>query len=112
MCGHQRIAERLAKPDEMFFRAKEPVMPRTRTSGRPDAFLLSAAAFVTVLALRPDGAFLRAQSQPSLPARFDSYLKAHVKLTADEYKLLVSGQPVTQLLETDPEKEVAIFGAV
>ena len=87
-------------------------MPRTRTSGRPDAFLLSAAALVTVLALRPDGAFLRAESQPSLPARFDSYVKAHVKLTADEYKLLVSGQPVTQLLETDPAKEVAIFGAV
>jgi hypothetical protein len=74
--------------------------------------LLSAAGLIAVLALRPDGASLRAQSQPSLPARFDSYLKAHVKLTADKHKELLAGQPVTQLLETDPAKEVAIFGAV
>ena len=60
----------------------------------------------------PDGRSLQAQGQPSLPARFDSYIKAHVKLTADEYTQLLAGQPVTQLLETDPAKEVAIFGAV
>lgn len=86
--------------------------PRTCFNAGPDVFLLSAAAFVTLLALRLDGASLRAQSEPSLPARFDSYVKAHVKLSADEYKRLIAGQPVTQPLETDPAKEVAIFGAV
>ena len=65
-----------------------------------------------IFAVRPDGKSLRAQGQPSLPARFDSYIKAHVKLTADEYTQLLAGQPVTQHLETDPAKEVAIFGAV
>ncbi len=55
---------------------------------------------------------LWALGQPSLPARFDSYIKAHVQLTADQHKQLLAGQPVTQLLPTDPAKEVAIFGAV
>src|SRR6478672_5485890 len=85
--------------------------PRTRLNAGPHVFQLSVAVLVAALALRPDGS-LRAQGQPSLPARFDSYIKAHVKLTADEYTQLLAGQPVTQLLETDPAKEVAIFGAV
>ena len=74
--------------------------------------LRSVALLVAVLGLSPDGTSLRAQVQPSLPARFDSYIKAHVKLTADQHKQLLAGQPVTQLLPTDPAKEVAIFGAV
>ena len=86
--------------------------PRTRYDRGPDVRLLSAVAFIAVLVLRPDGAALRAQSQPALPARFDSYVKAHVKLTSDQHRQLLAGQPVTQLLETDPAKEVAIFGAV
>ena len=86
--------------------------PCTRFRAGPHVLLLSVAGLVAVLALRPDGRSLQAQGQPSLPARFDSYIKAHVKLTADEYKQLLAGQPVTQLLETDPAKEVAIFGAV
>ena len=69
--------------------------------------LLSLVGLVVILALTPE-----AQSQPSLPARFDSYINAHVKLTADKRKQLLAGQPVTQYLETDPAKEVAIFGAV
>ena len=85
--------------------------PRTRLNAGPHVFQLSVAVLVAALALRPDG-FLLAQGQPSLPARFDSYIKAHVKLTADEYTQLLAGQPVTQLLDTDPAKEVAIFGAV
>ena len=38
--------------------------------------------------------------------------KAYVKLTPEEQKRLLTGEPVTQLLESDPAKEVAIFGAV
>ena len=47
-----------------------------------------------------------------MPERLDSYIKAYVKLTAEEEKRLLAGEPVTQLLDTDPAKEVAIFGAV
>src|SRR5262249_137087 len=50
--------------------------------------------------------------QPSLPARLDSYIKTDVKLTPQETAQLLAGQPVSRLLETDPSKEVAIFGAV
>jgi hypothetical protein len=74
--------------------------------------LPSVAGLVAVLALRPDGASLRPQGPPSLPAQLDSYVKAHVKLTAGKHKQLLAGQPVTQHLDTDPAKEVAIFGAV
>ena len=86
--------------------------PWARLNAGPHVLLLSVAGLVAVLALRADGMSLRAQGQPPLPARFASYLEAHVKLTADEYKQLLAGQPVTQLLPTDPAKEVAIFGAV
>ena len=58
------------------------------------------------------GSVLRGQSPAPLPARFDSYIKAYVKLTPEQQKQLLAGQPVTQLLESDPAKEVAIFGAV
>ena len=52
-------------------------------------------------------------SPPSTPPpRFDTYLKAHVKLTPQQQAQLMAGQPVTQLMDADPTKEVAIFGAV
>jgi hypothetical protein len=73
---------------------------------------LSMAGLVAVLAFAPDPASLKAQNQPPLPARFDSFLKTSVKLTAEQLRQLLAGQPVTQLLDTDPAKEVAIFGAV
>ena len=53
--------------------------PWTRFNAGPHVLLLSVAGLVAVLALRPDGMSLRAQGQPSLPARFDAYIKAHVK---------------------------------
>src|SRR6188768_2138531 len=88
------------------------LFPRTRLNAGPHVLPLWVALLVALLALRPDDKPLRAQGQPSLPARFDAYIKAHVKLTADEYTQLLAGRPVTQLLDTDPAKEVAIFGAV
>ena len=86
--------------------------PCTRSNVGSHVLLLLVAGLVAGLALRSDGTPLQAQGQAPLPAQFDSYVKAHVKLTADEYKQLLAGQPVTQPLETDPAKEVAIFGAV
>ena len=83
-----------------------------RCTAGPQVLLISVAGLVAVLVLRPDGTAVRAQGTPPFPARFDSYIKANVKLTAEEHQQLLAGQPVTQHLETDPEKEVAIFGAV
>jgi hypothetical protein len=51
------------------------------------------------------------QSGP-LPRAFDAYLTGTVRLTAPERNALLSGNPVTKLLDSDPTKEVAVFGAV
>jgi hypothetical protein len=86
--------------------------PRTRLNAGPHLLPLSVAVLVALVAATGGEKPLRAQGQPSLPARFDSYIKAHVRLTADQYTQLLTGHPVTQQLEADPAKEVAIFGAV
>ena len=52
------------------------------------------------------------QGARPLPARLDGYLTRHAKLTAAQRAQLQAGQPVTQLLEADPSREVAVFGAV
>ena len=48
----------------------------------------------------------------TLPPRVDAYITKYVKLTPTQQSQLASGQPVTKLLEADPSKEVAVFGAV
>ena len=55
---------------------------------------------------------LGAQQTVGLPARLAQFIKTDVKLTPDQEKTLLAGQPVTRLLETDPAKEVAVFGAL
>jgi len=47
-----------------------------------------------------------------LPPRLESYLSNVVRPTATERRQLMSGAPVTKLLDFDPSKEVAVFGAV
>src|SRR5262245_4096670 len=66
---------------------------------------------VAVLTFPLEGGFLTAQGQP-LPARLESYIKTDVKLSSEKQKQLLAEQPVTQILDTDPAKEVAVFGAV
>jgi len=46
------------------------------------------------------------------PARLDSYLTVGVKLTQSERQRLLSGEPLTKLLDVDESKEVAVFGAI
>lgn len=46
------------------------------------------------------------------PGRLENYLTNAVKLSADERQLLVTGAPVTKMLDADESKEVAVFGAV
>jgi hypothetical protein len=48
----------------------------------------------------------------TLPARLDAYVTKYVKLTPTQQSQLAAGQPVTKLLDSDPAKEVAVFGAV
>jgi hypothetical protein len=52
-----------------------------------------------------------AQSK-TFPQRLEAYLKGTVRLTEAERQALISGRPVTKLLDADPATEVAIFGAV
>jgi hypothetical protein len=52
------------------------------------------------------------QAGPSLPGQLDSYVTNHVKLTATQRSQLLSGQPITRLMDTDASKEVAVFGAI
>jgi hypothetical protein len=59
-----------------------------------------------------NGTRLRGQGPSALPAPLDSYIKTYAKLTPEQQKQLLAGEPVTQLLEADPHSEVSIFGAV
>ena len=60
------------------------------------------------------GAVVVAQSgqKTQLPARLDSYITKVVKLSPEQRKQLLDGQPVTKLLDADPSTEVSVFGAV
>ena len=72
----------------------------------PTAFAAPVAAFglaTTIAAQQPP---------PSLPTRLDAYLMKDVKLTSEQRKQLLAGQPVTRMLDTDPSHEVAVLGAV
>lgn len=52
------------------------------------------------------------QRPAALPTQLDIYVSKYVKLTQRQRTQLMSGQPVTQMLEADPSREVAVFGAV
>jgi hypothetical protein len=73
---------------------------------------VSLAAVVAASALATPGASLRGQDRASFPARLDSFIRRELKLAPEKQQQLLAGQPVTQLLDVDPAKEVAIFGAV
>ena len=51
-------------------------------------------------------------SRASLPPQLDSYLTKVVKVPPDFRAQLMAGQPVTRMLDADPSREVAVFGAV
>jgi hypothetical protein len=67
---------------------------------------------ITALAAVGSVALLNAQSGAQFPGRVGDFLDRYVKLDAQEKARLLSGQPVTKLLDSDPSKEVAIFGGV
>jgi hypothetical protein len=51
-------------------------------------------------------------TQPSLPPLLDSFLMNEARATAQDRAALLAGQPVVKLLDTDPAREVAVFGAI
>ena len=69
------------------------------------------AAVVVAVAALPLAGSMRQGGAP-LPALLDSYLTKHLKLTAQQRGQLLSGQPLTQMLDADPSREVGVFGAV
>jgi hypothetical protein len=48
----------------------------------------------------------------AFPGRLDSYLTNAAKLTADERRRVIRGEPFTKLLEADANKEIAVLGVV
>lgn len=68
-------------------------------------------AVLTVLVALGISTAVTAQ-QTALPARLETFLNTAATLSRSERKLLVSGQPVTKLLDADGSKEVAVLGAV
>ena len=83
-------------------------MKRTITSAGVAAW---STALIGVLLLGVTTPAVTPQSG-GFPSRLDSYFKNVVKLTAEEQKQLLDGQPVTKLLAADESKEVAVLGAV
>jgi hypothetical protein len=73
-------------------------------------FLIVALACIFVIEAPAER--LAGQNASPLPSRFDSYLKTVVKLSPEKRSQLLAGGPVTEILETDPSKEVSVFGAV
>jgi hypothetical protein len=70
------------------------------------------AGFAAALVLFAGTKSPSGQTQTAFPGPLNSFLSTVVKLTPEQQRKLQTGQPVTQLLDTDPAREVAIFGAV
>ena len=74
---------------------------------------LLARTLVVVLLLVAPVPIARSQNASApLPSRLGTYLKDVVRLTVEEQQQLAAGEPVTKLLDGDPNKEVAVFGAI
>jgi hypothetical protein len=65
------------------------------------------------LGLLAISAIASSQERPAaLSSQLESYLSTTVRPSTAERKLLMSGGPVSKLLDADASKEVAVFGAV
>jgi hypothetical protein len=70
-----------------------------------------AVVLIVAALIAADGAAPRAGA-PGFPAGLDAYFTKYVKLDAGARSALLAGTPVTKMLDSDPSKEVAVFGAV
>jgi hypothetical protein len=67
--------------------------------------LLAALGWATA-----SGAGKQTAARP--PSGFPETLNRYVKLTSAEQARLIKGEPVTRVLDADPSREVAVFGAI
>jgi hypothetical protein len=75
-------------------------------------FRASAVVAALAVAQMPAPPSLAQSSDATFPPLLDTYVNRYVKLTSAARSALLSGEPVTKLLDADPSKEVALFGAV
>lgn len=68
--------------------------------------------FVALALLVAAGIGVAAGQAPSFPAPLGDYLRNGAQLTAAELAALRGDTPVTKMLDSDPAREVAVFGAV
>ena len=75
---------------------------------------IGLSSFLSIsLGLLAISAIASSQERPAaLSSQLDSYLSTTVRPSTAERKLLMSGGPVSKLLDADASKEVAVFGAV
>src|SRR5512135_504253 len=71
---------------------------------------------VSALAALIGGALIAAspapRAQSGLPPPLETYLTQSAHLSGDQRRALLSGAPVTKLLDSNPSNEVAVLGAV
>jgi hypothetical protein len=71
------------------------------------------ASIVSVFVLIGSSAAPRAGiEQHALPPALDAFLSDPVHASAADREALLKGEPVVALLDADPDKEVAVFGAI
>ena len=75
---------------------------------------IRSSLVVVIAALHLSIATASSQSKAgaAFPARMDAYITKTVQLTPAERSQLLGGSPVVKLLQSDPAREVAAFGAV
>ncbi len=72
----------------------------------------AAVALAAVSFLRMPGAVAAGGAQRALPSPLDTFLAEEVHASPADREALLAGNPVVKLLDADPAKEVAVFGAV
>jgi len=92
--------------------SNDDVLPQFTQQRSGDLRTLLIVALVALFVIEARAARPSGQNASPLPSLFDSYLTTVVKPTPEKRNQLLAGEPVTKLLETDPSKEVSVFGAV
>ncbi len=81
----------------------------------PNSIGLGRGAVATAVFIGVTGLSLsssQTRSEATLSAVLETYISTHVRLAPAERNALLSGSPVTKLLNSDASNEVAVFGAV
>ena len=73
---------------------------------------IAATAVAAVSLLPVIAAGGAAGSQPSLPPALASFLTEEAHATLPDRETLLAGSPLVKLLDADPAKEIAVFGAI